>query len=205
VLSLNWEGHPPTAGAVAVVAAFFGLGAVLVASGRLMRFGSALLAGLAVLSFAPVNPLYQGLGPLEDEPVVRTLREYQEENGPVRVAVYGGRGLNALVTSSGATVLSGLTVYPDSQVWSRFAPDPEEQWNRYAKYAWEATPGSGEIQITQDIISWSTLSVDPCSPDVEWLDITLFVSTTTVDATCLVPVGTTTYDDAPVYLYRRAR
>lgn len=204
VFALDWESRPPTAGTVAVVAAFFGLGAVLVASGRLMRFGSALLAGLAILSFAPVNPLCQGLGPLENDPVVRTLLEYQEENGPVRVAVYGGRGLNALVTSSGATVLSGLTVYPDSQVWSQFVPDREKRWNKYAKYTWQATPGSGEIQITESHITFVTLSVDPCSPDAEWLDIQLSVSETKIDATCLALVGTTTYDGSPIYLYRQA-
>jgi hypothetical protein len=202
VLSLEWSSRPPTAVAVTVVAAVLALGATLVATGRLMRLGAGLLAGLAVVSFAPVNPLYRGLGPLETDPVVRTLREYQEENGPVRVAVYGTMNLNALVVASGATVLSGLTVYPDSQVWSRLAPDQEQQWNRYAKYAWQSAPGSGEIRIITSRGSSSTLSVDPCSPDAAWLDIQLSVSQEEIDAACLAPAGTITRQNSTIYLYR---
>jgi hypothetical protein len=202
VRALDWKSHAPTVPAVTAVAVVFALGAAAVASGRVMRTGAVVLAALAVITFATVNPVYRGLGPLENDPVVLALREDRERDGPVRVAVYGGLELNALAVASGASVLSGLTVYPDAGVWSRLAPDQKPLWNNFAKYLWEADTTAGGVRIVSAAGTNKSLLVDPCSPAAHSLHIDMVLSREQIDAECLVADRTVPHPDGPVYLYR---
>ena len=84
-------------------------------SKRFQRLGMVLVVVYALGAWGTINPLYRGLGPLEDEPIVSVMREERETNPDVRVAVFsdgtdvGSTQLSALVTSSGADTFSATT------------------------------------------------------------------------------------------------
>ena len=50
--------------------------------------GDGVGGGLRTWGRGTINPLYHGLGPLEDEPIVSVMREERETNPDVRVAVF---------------------------------------------------------------------------------------------------------------------
>lgn len=204
VEALPWEHRAPGTVEIAAVSAVLGLGAALVATGRLMRMAATLLAALAIGVFAPVNPIYRGLGPLEHDPLVTTLRTYTQDGRAPRAVVYGGLHTNALVTASGVSNLSGLTAYPDATVWNRLAPDQEPEWNNFAKFFWRVAPDVDSVRIHAPGGTSMHLLVNPCSAAVRSLDTDLTVSETKITLPCLRLDRVVYRGDTPVYLYRPA-
>jgi len=196
--SLPWAGRAPNFALVAV--------AILVVSGlwflALTRYRTAALGLLAVVALAAVagvNPIYRGLGPLSNDPVIQAA-------GPVighdRTVVIGPTTLGALITSTGAEVLSGLTPYPDPTVWSRLGAGQRTTWNNYIKYAWVNDPAASPVKLTHHSGTTATLSINLCSPDVTFLHISWVVTVDPQSSTCLtldrtIPTGTL----GPVYVY----
>jgi hypothetical protein len=166
-----------------LVAAGFGL----VAAGRFRRTAAILLAGFAAWSWALVNPLYQGLGPLDSDPVARVMRPLAEERPGSRVMVFGDEKLVAIVRSTGMQSLAGTTPYPDAQLMQRLAPDQRGLWNNYATYRWLADPSADRATIRQIKGTTMELRLNPCSPDVAAFGAVWAVSETPIQADCLRP------------------
>jgi hypothetical protein len=144
-----------------------------------------LAAAYAVVSFAMVNPVYRGLGPLQDDPVARFAAEHAQDNPDSRAITIGGRELPALVRGGGMEVLSGTTPYPNVEFWESVAPDGESLWNNYRNYTWvydpEARPISGAV-IAEDA---AELRVDLCDPQILALGYDLVFSPAPLAAPCL--------------------
>jgi hypothetical protein len=193
---------PPTI-EVAAVALVLAAGAGLLVLGRLPRTAAAGLGLLALVTYLPVNPVYRGLGPLDHDPVVRTLVPMVRTDQGLRAVAYGhSLELSPLVIASGAQTLSGLTVYPDAEVWQHLAPGQEPNWNQYSKYDWIADPTASRPIIRRVSGTQQDLVVNPCSEQVRRLDIDVSLSPDPIDAECLTLQAVIPRGTGEVYLYR---
>jgi hypothetical protein len=184
--ALPWgaDGSPQFA-PLLIDAAFFAVAFTLVASGKVVRTALVALVVASIATFVVVNPWYRGLGPLVTDPVVRAMEPLAAGPTPARVAVYGNATLDALVQSSGVVTLSGLTVYPDANVWKTLAPDQEEDWNNYSKYAWVADASVNPALIISASTTQRILRINPCAPQTLALKMDWAVSGTPLSFPCL--------------------
>jgi hypothetical protein len=182
-----------------------GAGFAVIASGRWRTPAAALLAVYCAASWALVNPLYSGLGPLQDDAIVKAMSAVERQDPGTVVAVYGDYPLGALVAASGAQNLSGTTFYPDPAVMRRLAPTQANLWNNYASYRWVARPGE-PATIRQVRGTRMDLLIDPCAPETLSLGMTWTVSLEPIHASCLQPVDTVDSQAVGrVYRYRVQR
>jgi hypothetical protein len=167
-----------------------------------------LLAGAVVIAltsacYGLVNPLYRGLGPLGNDPLVSRL-DAERRAGAQTAVVFGeDTRVAALATASGLEMVSGVTVYPQKQVWQRLGVTDPNLWNNYAKYLWKAVPGQ-DVPVRVVVVQGTLrrMLVDPCSGPVRALDIDIAVTATPIDAPCLVPQGRVRGVRGVILLYR---
>jgi hypothetical protein len=205
-LILPWtKSDRPSHREVLLLAAVLATAFTLVAAGRWLRVVLPILVVVSLATWAVVNPWYRGLGPLVNDPVVRAMEPLAAGPHPARVAVFGSATLDALVQGSGVVTLSGLTLYPDANVWKSLAPDQEPVWNSYAKYAWVADATVNPAYISAVSGTQHELHINPCAPQTLALKIDYVVSSQDLSSfTCLRPAGTIDRGGATIYRYRVA-
>jgi hypothetical protein len=149
------------------------------------------LAAIAVSSFAVVEPLYRGLGPLVSSPIAQYLRSRAAIEGPTRWVDLSRRA-QAVIVASQDSLISGMTYYPSREIWDRLAPKQERIWNNYNEVIWAQDPLAGPAVLTQSKrVGVVNLSIDLCSPQVAFLDITYVVTPPKYAslAACFTPVA----------------
>jgi hypothetical protein len=161
-----------------------------------------LLALYGLCVSVPVNPVYQGLDPLEQQPLLDDLTAVSADSGLGWVSANGD--VTTVLTANGFEPLSGVNLYPDADAWRILDPDAaeEETWDRYAHTAWAFVPGLDAPEITlvaPDVVS---VAVDPCGPELAELGVGHVATSARLDAPCLVLDRTsTTARGTTVYLY----
>jgi hypothetical protein len=191
---------------VALSALAVAVGFAVVAGGRWQRVVALLLAGYCAWSWALVNPLYRGLGPLDRERIVQAMRAVEEESPGTIAAVYGESRLTALVAGSGVQSVSGVTFYPDPELMQKLAPTQRNLWNNYASWVWIADTTRNPAFIKQVQGTSMQLFINPCAPETLSIGMTWTVSQKPIDAPCLTLV-----DQLPserlgtIYRYRVVR
>jgi hypothetical protein len=196
-----------TVSPVLVFVSGFGLSAgfVLLAAPRGRTAAAAALAGYAVISWALVNPVQLGLGPLASDPLVHGLRTATQPSTNKRIMVFDGSSTIALVRAAGLQSVSGQTPIPDAEVMTRLAPSDERLWNNYVKYDWQPGPLGSPARVEVQRGSLMKLTIDPCSAALhEAVDPGWALSPTRLDGyPCLREAGTVTrLGRPPAYLYR---
>ena len=199
--TLPWVAHSaPPAGGVFLSGLFLaGMWALVV--GKRPGVGAWLLAAFAVASTVGVNPLYQGIGPLDHDPVVRLVRVVAASGD--HVAALGPTKLSALAASTGAEVVSGLTYYPDQALWQSLDPGQERIWNNYINYTWVYDPTAQPVRITGSSGSSRTLQINLCDSRVVLLHVKWVIAAAPVAAACLT-LDSTAPDGSSgtIYFYR---
>lgn len=179
--AMSRKGLLITAAGAALIAAAFASMATRTWPRVLLPLGAA----YAVISFAVVNPVYLGLGPLTHDPVAVYARDVAaQESDPVAVTL-GGRELQALVRGGGMQVLSWTTLYPDRMFWEKALPGEEEVWNNYRNYGWYYDPAADPIRARITALDAAELAVDLCDPLIRDLGYSRVFSTKPVPASCL--------------------
>ncbi len=174
--------------------------AVVVASLVVLQFGRwRVLSGLVIMayvitSFALVNPVQKGLGPL-GQLVVSDEHE--------RVAVFGPSALSDIPRMRGQEVVSGTAIYPNPAFWRAVPSVDPFVWNRYVQWTWQPKAGSPAMEGSLTQADSAVLYVNPCSQPVRALDIMYFYSTVPLFGSCLTPNGTEQWGAATMYVYRR--
>lgn len=123
---------------------------------------TALMAGL------PVNPMQQGIAPITDNAVIRTVRQVVEEDPKARwfAAVDWQSNMMAF---AGAHTIDATNTYPNPELWDVLDPDGSDRdvWNRYAHMHGSVTAGDTHYGLKQpDAIG---LQMNP--RDLKTLDI----------------------------------
>lgn len=199
--SLPWKPAAVPAVAVVGLAVLLALGATLVAAGRAGGIAAIGLAVVSLGSFALVNPLMHGLGPMEHDPLVRALRASDIPPG-TPTAVFGNLNTVSLVRSSGLQVTSGTTPYPDVELMRELAPGRQRSWNNYVTYLWTADRAADPVVLQQVRGTTFNLRVDPCAPDVTGIGIRYAVSEKPLSYPCLRLVERVPDPPAEYHVYR---
>lgn len=200
-----WDWTSVPAALVFVSGFALSAGFVLLALPRGRVVAAALLAAYALVSWALVNPVQVGLGPLKSDPLVRGLKKATAASTNKRIMVFEGASTVALVRASGLQSVSGQTPIPDADVMNRLAPADESLWNNYVKYDWRpGLPGS-KAKIQSQRGTLMSLTIDPCSADLrQAVDPGWALSSAPLDGySCLRPVATLeSLGGAAHHLYR---
>lgn len=162
-----------------------------VMDGRRAAAASVLLGLYAFVSWAPINPVQQGVGPYSNDPFVQAISAETAEGRNPRVMVFGDFVVVARVRAAGLQSISGTTPYPDAELMGALTPTQEELWNNYAQYAWMPAPAGSPAVIERITGSLLSLSIDPCDAVIaEQVDPAWAVADQALDAECLTPVST---------------
>jgi hypothetical protein len=154
----------------------------------------ALIAVGAAMSL-PVNPVYQGLGPLESSPLA-TAAEFGDQGGPGRaggeVLSYLVGPVNATVVSSGRASVNAVNLYPNGTGWHALDPDGNyaNAWNRYAATDFVYSP-TMPAQIRATAPDAVVVAVNPCDPGLGRLRVTTVISPQPLTDSCLTELAQT--------------
>jgi hypothetical protein len=189
---------------------FSGLAGVtigLLAACRTSAGGIALLA-FSALAGIFVNPLYHGLEPLSQSPIIQSFRNIslkQTDPSKQTWVALAGTPVTDLLTASGLPTANAVQLFPDQNFWMSFIPGGVDKftWNRYANLVFFAgSPGSpNRVSLVKtDQIS---VTFDPCGPGAQQLKIGFFVSPTPLSARCLTLQNQQHYRGTTVFVYSK--
>ncbi len=205
-------GNLGTVWTAAVSGLVCGLAFALVAIARWRIAGGVILACYCLASWVIVNPLVKGLGPLANDPIVTATQQVLKTDPQAKFVVLGESikvnalewiKVNALVQSSGAQSLSGVTFYPTKSVMESLLPGQEDIWNNYVIYRWQSDSEAQPAYARSDGLTRATLHINMCSPQVRALGITNIVSTTPLtDVSCLQSDAVVKGPGRETYWYR---
>ena len=162
------------------------------------------LAGFIVVSSFSVNPIVRGVGDLYDSSSAVTLRETVGVGVEGRIAS-DHVSLDALLIANALPTLGGqLNWGPADAEWKLLDPNGEASsaWNRGAsslQFHWDST-------VTQPVISSPVpdivnVDINPCSPLLEWWDVTWIVSSEHLSESCLVEEASFQWFGYPRWMY----
>jgi hypothetical protein len=168
------------------------------------------LGALAVVGLAvslSVNPLTRGLDSVTDAPLTLAVERIDAASGD-----QAGAWLNTIdmsvpaLAAAGVQDVSAVNLYPDHDAWQLLDVDSsdEDLWNRYAHTRWTLDPSAP--QPTVGLLSNDTvaITIDPCGPELDQLEVRHVVTPKPVDASCLVLVERTrALDGGPALIYER--
>lgn len=206
IAAITWEAAGgPSALFVALSAAIMSTCFVLLLAGRYARVAGGVLIAYCLCSWAIVNPLYQGLGPLKNAPLVVATRETLEKDPTAVTANFGSKRDSALLMAAGAQPRSFVTMYPNPPLMSQIFPDQKQEWNNYANYTW--VPGPAGSPAFLESVGFADnpifiVHIDPCGSEFKQLGITWVVSPEPLKRECLREDGTRDQPSKLGYRYR---
>jgi hypothetical protein len=131
---------------------------------------------VAVASFVIVGPINRGIEPLTGSPFATYLAGVRAADPGSRWVTLDSRA-QPVLTSSGVVTVSGMTDYPQTDVWQRLAPSQKTVWNTYNEHFWVQDAGASPVTLVpsgrRGVV---TLHIDLCSPDVAFLGIRYVVT-----------------------------
>ncbi len=175
------------------------LGAMLVGLGffalmlqRQIGWTAAVAAGYCLLSFAVINPLYEGIAPLGSSPVAGAELWSEAIHPASRVAVVGASLTDQIeIRGSDAELVSGMTQYPNRDLMEKLAPTQEADWNNFQHYLWLEDLTVDVVKLERLQLDASKFRFNPCSAQVKAIGIDWYASKVSMKARCLREVGTT--------------
>lgn len=187
---IPWRSGSASLLLIAASAAAVAVGFILIATGWFGRTAAVGLVLYCFVSWALVNPLYQGLGPLTSDPLVVATRETLRAEPNAVFANFGYSLTGGLLQASGAQPRSVTTFYPDPTVMNVVAPGDEKLWNNYVNYVWISDPYVDQAYLTQTKSSPTVkeLHINPCGSQLRYLGITWIYSDWRMREPCLEPV-----------------
>ena len=167
---------------------------VLLQIRRLRLLAGVVIITYAIGSFALVNPVQHGLGPLGDLPP--TVAQG-------RVAVFGPAALSDIPRMRGQEVVSGTAIYPNPSFWQSVPSVDPFVWNRYVQWNWQPKSGAPPMEATLSQADSAVLYADPCGSPVRALGAGFLYSISPLYGDCLEPRGTEMWGTVQVYVYQR--
>jgi len=168
------------------------------------KWGTAAVATLVGVSFLSVNPLYRGTGPLEQSEIAHAVRRGGTDATWVN---YGGPALEAFLAASGASSLSGVNYYPNSEAWIALLGGMRDEsvWNRYVSSRWFPGSNRAELRLVGDDAVEIRLS--PCAPQLADFGVTRVLAlagTFSSSYTCLHPIDSAFWNGSRYVIYARS-
>jgi len=187
-----------------VAAAVVGAVAIAILAAAPRRWGVAAVAMLVGISFLSVNPLYRGTGALEHSAIAQAIR--REGTGATWVN-YADARLESFLSASGASSLSGVNYYPNSDGWRRLLGGMRDEsvWNRFLKTTWLTGSNRAEVRLVGN--DWAQVALSPCAPQLTGFGVTNVLAragTFTASDTCLHPIASALWRGTRYIVYARS-
>jgi hypothetical protein len=169
--------------------------------------GIGALAAVGVAVSLSVNPLTRGLDMVTDAPLTLAVERIDAESGDDP-----GAWLNTIdmsvpaLAAAGVQDVSAVNLYPDHDAWKLLDADAsdEDLWNRYAHTRWTLDPAASQPTVGLLANDTVAITIDPCAPELDRLEVRHVVTSKPVDARCLALVErTTALDGGPALIYER--
>ena len=187
-----------------VVAAIVGAVAIAALAAAPRRWGVLAVATLVGFGFFSVNPLYRGTGGLEHSAISQMIAR---EGTGVTWVNYGSPTLEAFVSASGASSLSGVNFYPNAAGWKQLLGGVRDEliWNRFLKTIWQK--GSNRAQLRLVGTDWVVVRLSPCAPQLTGFGVTRVFApagTFTARDKCLRPIASARWHGGRYVIYARS-
>jgi hypothetical protein len=191
---------------IAVISAASAIIVLLLLLKRRHEF-SAMLLFFSMVSTVRVNPLYEGLSPLLDSELSRTIQRTVSHDGGASVWMVYDLDFGNYLAANGARVLGGTHPYPDLPFWRQFDPEGRyvEVYNRFSHVIFSrprAGEGTGFQLLAVDVIE---VTLDPCDPLLGHLGVKYYVFVGPAAEACLEPIEEINSPYAPIFIYQRSR
>jgi hypothetical protein len=172
--------------------------------GKAVTIGLCLLAGLAFVSTANVNPLYRGLQPLTDSLLAKAI---DQTGAPDDIwAVSGTRLIVSQPFAEGKKALTGVYIYPQPDMWQKLGKAaPVETYNRFAHVIIDLdTAGEGRgTSLQLKAVDHFTIQTSACSDFLRQSHVKYLITVTPVASQhCASLIRTVTYPTMTLYVYQ---
>ncbi len=183
--------------------------AALVAT-LLFRKTSIFVAGLVLftaLTSLSVNPLYRGLEPLQQAPLLAELEPIRDGDPTARWVVYDDIYFGNYLLANGFPVLTSVQFYPQKELWLSLDPKRryEDIWNRYAHVTFTGTADETAVGFVSHDYDYFAVVINPCNPLMDELRVTYYLLPAESAAPCLERVAPNLVAGPPLFVYRRVR
>lgn len=171
---------------------------------RQTRAGLAALGVLTVLASAGVNPLYRGLAPVLDTPIVDRIEAISEADGEGVWVTNGGLFFENLAVQAGARSLSGSAPHTQAPFWrSEFSSDADQEaiFDRAAHFVFSFTDEPTSLNL--DAVNVVAVAFNPCGSFAEKAEVKYLVSVRPLDFPCLSLSETVPYTRITFHIYER--
>jgi hypothetical protein len=167
----------------------------------------ALLATYSLFSVIQVNPLYQGLGIIQNSHLSTEITRIGDTNGKWVVGDQAAF-VEELPAAQGVDTLSGVYAYPQLSVWSGIGDDPATQavYNRYAHVFFSVESLYGPTQKLDSYFDPPALDAfrvhtDPCGEFLQQQHVRYVLMTQELVSSCAQKIATIPYPATTFFVY----
>lgn len=165
----------------------------------LQRFhfsGLFVLAVLGIVSIAAINPLYVGLGPLNENKVMDAIKEVSDEDSTWGV-VLSSSLLENFPQMAGRKAITGVNLYPNVEDWSKFVGSENSfVFNRYAHVNLDTSEVDVQLAAT-DVFIASVRCDSELATQVDFL-----LSDMELELQCVEKIKVIEYPAKTAFIYR---
>ncbi len=174
-----------------------------IAMTRYTTVGLSLLALVALITAARINPVNRSIDPLVKNSLARTVNELDPTRSGTWMTFSGVAQVRGVIVATGVKSIASVSPYPDSNFWRKF--DPTEQykndWNRYAHIQMVSSVGPTTMKLTQgDVVE---VTLDPCATEFPFPKGTFFVETSPSIVPCTEVVKTLKYLNIQLFVLQK--
>ena len=162
-----------------------------------------MLFAFSFISSYRVNPLYQGLGQLNNGSLAETIRRiHNSDPQNMRWVLYDAPIMLNYLQANGIPAINATYYYPDMPLWRMLDPEGQynEVYNRYARTLFRPDPiKSPRFELTyRDSMS---VFIDPCGSQLADLKVKYQVFPYQVHFACLHELRQVNYPAVQFYIY----
>ena len=184
-----------------VLTSLFVAGSVAVCVG-LMDTGLALLCVVSALATFDVNPVYRGLEPLTDSPLIEEIRRLGVAEPESAWVIAGGITFENIPVAAGVQTVTGASPYTQVDWWRTLDSSDETDAvaDRSAHVSAVITDAGSSIELRG--VNHIELQFDPCSRFAETSDVGFVVSVAEETSPCLQLESRVAFERVSFQFYR---
>lgn len=160
----------------------------------------------SISSSFSVNPLYRGLSPLIDTDFSKEISLIENEKKERKWISFNSSYISNYVAANGGHVYNGTFFYPDLKTMKKLDTENDDLniYNRYSHVVFSnASEHTKNVVFTLNSPDSFTISISPCNPLIDSLNINTFVFTKPVQYSCLKPISVIDNKNNDLFLYER--
>ncbi|MDQ3123134.1 MAG: hypothetical protein M3Q14_00390 [bacterium] len=161
------------------------------------RPGFLIIALFSIASVLFIHPLYQGLGPLYNNNLTKTIETISNKDATWAAAqsIY----IENLPQMSGRSAVTGVAAYPSNKFWKENSDMKNDHiYNRYAHVFLSANDSSSLVLIGTDLFAVSASCTRKVSQKIDYV-----ISTTPLEGSCKKLIKTLHYPNVTFYFYKQ--